>query len=468
MNSVLAAPLKAFDRFGERRPLLRRASLPVLFVLLNALPLAACLREGISRGYLVNLDFAPVLLLAAIRLASPVLRAVQLATIFLGLLTISAIDLFISLSEPFNHGVFGGSEYAAGIVYWPWGMFLPWLAVLLALCAFSLGALRSVRGRPYARELLVIVLVLFGTDVWAGNTHFYWRPGALLPNLVSSSSLRFLQGEELTNGLKSVTPLSEPSMASRIGQMPSPPPHILSVAVESLGAPLGGRVEPFQHRLLADLGDSYSLSYATTQPYYGKTLQGEVRELCGARIEGMPHRPAEFARLGRCLPAALAMQGYRTSAYHGNSGDFYHRAGVYPAIGISNLHFRDDLLRRGQVCDRYMFKGVCDRDVFSSAMAEFSNPGRQFVHLMTLDTHFPQPDDPTAGCRQPEGKARELCLYNWYFDRAGAQLAAAVNAAKTKPDLIVVYGDHAPPFSDRDRDLFSHDLVPYLEFRRKP
>ena len=468
MNSVLAPPLNASGLFGDRRTLFRRACLPSLFILLNAVPLIACLREGIARGYLVDLDFAPILLAAAVRLGSPILDVIRLTAVFLGLLTVSAIDLFICLSEPFNHGVFGGSEYAAGMLYWPWGLFLPWLAVLIVVSGLSVLALHSVRQRPHARELLVIVLVLFGTDVWAGNTHFYWRPGTLLPNLVSSASLRFLKGEALTNGLKSVTPLSEPSMASRIDQGPAPPPHILSVAVESLGAPAGGRVEPFQHRLLADLGDGYRLSYATTQPYYGKTLQGEVRELCGVRLEGMPKRPAEFARLGRCLPAALMLQGYETSAYHGNSGDFYHRAGVYPAIGVTSLHFRDDLIRTGAVCDRYMFKGVCDRDVFRSALAEFSRPGRRFVHIMTLDTHFPQPQDQAAGCRQIEAKARELCFYNWNFDRAGAQLAAAINGSKIKPDLIVVYGDHAPPFNDRNRDLFSHDQVPYFELRRLP
>ncbi|MDB5459875.1 MAG: mdoB [Caulobacteraceae bacterium] len=465
-----AESLKRWDWAQGSQALLRYAALPALFALLNLLPLAACSYEGISRKYVANLDFAPVLMLAATGVAIPLVRLARDAAIFLGLVTVSLLDLFISLSDPFNHGVFGGSEYAAGVLHWPWSLFLPWIALVFAASILIVVLLRRAQERIYASGLVLVVVAMFAADLFAGNTHFLWRPGTLLPNLVSSSSLRFAKGEQLTNGLKAVTPLSEPTMATRMEGLPDPPANILSVSVESLGLPRAGGAQSiaFVRQLTAGLGGRYAVAYAGAHRFDGKTLQGELRELCGVRVEGMPKTEAEFGRLGACLPQALRQRGYTTAAYHGNSGDFYHRASVYPSIGITDSHFRDDLVRSGRVCDRYMFKGVCDRDVFQSAMTAFKGPGRHFVHVMTLDTHFPQAGDPAAGCGQARREARELCLYDWYFGRAGADLAAAIEAAPTKPDLIVLYGDHAPPFADRNRDVFSSDSVPYYELRRIP
>ena len=94
------------------------------------------------------------------------------------------------------------------------------------------------------------------------------------------------------------------------------------------------------------------------------------------------------------------------------------------------------------------------------------------VHLVTLDTHYPYyPRTPAdqvctgAGASLPPG----ICLYRNLFGATMQTVGEQVAAAKVKPDVIYIYGDHAPPYlNERLRGWFSRKDVPVYVLRRRP
>ena len=49
-----------------------------------------------------------------------------------------------------------------------------------------------------------------------------------------------------------------------------------------------------------------------------------------------------------------------------------------------------------------------------------------------------------------------------------ATLGDALVAAKVKPDIVYIYGDHAPPYAiASDRSFFDRTSVPFIVLRRR-
>jgi hypothetical protein len=108
---------------------------------------------------------------------------------------------------------------------------------------------------------------------------------------------------------------------------------------------------------------------------------------------------------------------------------------------------------------------ICDKDLLSHAVSSFGRSDREFVHVMTIDTHLPL-TNPLIDCAAVADQ--QPCLFRSMLDDVFEDIGEAVAKAKFKPDAIFISGDHAPPFVDgRSRSEFKPGTVMWIAFQRK-
>ncbi len=424
-----------------------------------------------SRPALFDVDYALVPVLHALlsRAGRPWMAAA--GAIILTMFVVGA-DLFTTLTQIYFAAPAMLLDYLPFVSVWPWR----WIGtILLAVgAAATLLVTVTLKRTTYIWDVVVMATALTVGLMIVDRLSAPWqRAPHALPNLVSSGvteALRPSIGQainEFHGEAARLDPSPTPTLASIIRNSRRPPRRILSVAVESWG-----RMRDKDHNaamiapLLERLSSQYEVEEDRLQPFYGATLAGEVRELCGLKqTGGIPQGADQYAQLRACLPAQLAREGYRTVAVHGNAGSFYRRTRFYPMMGFAE-HWHYEQMR-GQVVGlcSYLFVGICDGDAARIALAAFDGSRRAFVHLMTLDTHLPLPA-PAGTCRAAAEPT--LCTYSHGISSSLGAIAAAVVAAHSPPDLIVLYGDHAPPFVERRlRAQFIEGKVPFLVLRRR-
>lgn len=376
-------------------------------------------------------------------------------------------DLLDVMSRRFNwsHGVI--IDYAYSMPDLPWPAILPFLMLALVAVTLIVMPFAVHRGTFAIWPLLLIV----GMSL-AANSVIY---GGVRGDVDTSRLTQSFVGHAVTGAYnrliigRTLTPFSGGSMARDLS-VDAPPTQILSVAVESFGL----ANDPVQRASLVQpltqiLGSRYTLTQGT-HPFEGSTQPGEIRELCALQANGIPNTPSLLSRLDGCIPAELRRHGYDTQALHGNGPLMYDRRVIYPAIGFARSWFDTDL-RRGLAnagpCPGTAFGGVCDADLFARALSLFDDH-RRFVHVMTLDAHLPLEGSAPPRCPTAFAADEGLCRYAQVTRASFAALARQIAAARHPPDLIIIYGDHAPPFAMvRNRRAFNPHAVPYLTLRRR-
>lgn len=154
---------------------------------------------------------------------------------------------------------------------------------------------------------------------------------------------------------------------------------------------------------------------------------------------------------------------------HGFSSRMFDRGQWWSTIGFERREFDSEFLAHGGSRCPGAFDGICDRDVVAAALARASQ-GREFVYALTLNDHLPLPkidvsphlaslcaahSVPAAACQLLEAQGRLL-----------RDIGAQVAALKGGVDVVMVVGDHSPPFyAADDRDAFSAVEVPSLRLR---
>jgi phosphoglycerol transferase MdoB-like AlkP superfamily enzyme len=205
-------------------------------------------------------------------------------------------------------------------------------------------------------------------------------------------------------------------------------------------------------------------------PFYGGTIAGEARELCGNSM-GYKLLSASERDVAGCLPGRLTGLGYEDIAVHGMNGHLFRRSSWYKTIGFKDQFFNDYFKQQGLPDCQGAFTGTCDADVakWIGNRLEQNDSKPQFVHWMTLNSHLPVPMPPDlrtgAPCTADLGLSPGTALCSWYqlianVHRSVAELAMG---RLNRPTVFIVVGDHAPPFNDPAlRDRFSKTDVPYL------
>jgi hypothetical protein len=259
------------------------------------------------------------------------------------------------------------------------------------------------------------------------------------------------------------------SIASRRQQAKQP--NVVLVLVESWGKPLSREVgEALVRPYMSDgIRKKYTVSQGAVG-FFGATVAGEGRELCGSTI-GFEVIQASSAQLKNCLPAWFRQMNYHTTAVHGFTGAMFERRDWYARAGFEERWFREGLETEGLERCPGAFPGICDAQVAGwigrRLLAKEDSP--QFVYWVTLNSHLPVPipnrvENPPA-CSGTLPTAFDAALCSWYqlifnVHRSVSELAIAPSS---RPTIFIVVGDHAPPFSsDEHRSQFSGSVVPYV------
>jgi len=248
-------------------------------------------------------------------------------------------------------------------------------------------------------------------------------------------------------------------------------PDVVVTVVESWGVAQDASlrkamVEPY---LEPELLAKYQV-FQGSVPFYGATVAGEARELCGNEI-GYYLIRAPASDLQGCLPKRLASLGYYRIAAHGMSGLMFNRLIWYRTLGFQEIWFQEQFEKQGLRNCASAFLGTCDAEIAAwiGRRLETDTSRPKLIHWMTLNSHLPVPVPSYlrdgAPCTADIGLEPHTALCSWYqlienVHQSVAQLAAGPLG---RPTIFVVVGDHAPPFGDPDlRDRFSQSDVPYV------
>ncbi|WP_332765892.1 sulfatase-like hydrolase/transferase [Phenylobacterium sp.] len=442
-----------------------------LFGLLIVVPTVTLVILGARFGFMgprLNLDL-PLLYLATV-VASRIAGGLGAVLGILGTAFVVAIQLLLGIGLVYIDNVALLGEYVEFARYWPWGLIAFWLATALAALAALYAVLTRINiGQARLLPVVVLLLAVLGVDL-LGRTAIGFE--LIKTNAATSSTVRFAKVAKAWATNPGFVHERHPgqSMAGVLAGQAATPDRILSVSVEALGLSSN---KVFNQAIVAPLEERLAGEYSVTvsaHAFKGATLAGELRELCGLRISGTPTRADSEAIRPECLPATLKARGYQTTGLHGNSKYFYNRGELYRAIGFDKSIFYEDLAG-AKVCKTRSFSGACDADVFKAALEAMGQGEKGFAHVMTLQTHFP-----LAAMRAEDhdcskiGQVQDpnLCIYANQFADVMDELAGSILAAKTKPDVIYIYGDHAPPYVvASDRMFFNRESVPFITLTRR-
>lgn len=254
-------------------------------------------------------------------------------------------------------------------------------------------------------------------------------------------------------------------------RLPAKQPNVVLVLVESWGKPISREVDEALVRpyMSDDIRRRYTVSQGTVG-FYGPTVAGEARELCGNTI-GFNVIHATSAQLKNCLPAWFRQRSYHTTAVHGFTAAMFERNDWYAKAGFEERWFREGLEREGLERCPGPFPGTCDAQVAGwigkRLLTKEDSP--QFVYWVTLNSHLPVSipnrveSPPVCPGTLPADFDETLC--SWYqlvfnVHRSVSELAMV---SSSRPTIFIVVGDHAPPFSsDGRRSRFSGSVVPYV------
>ena len=242
---------------------------------------------------------------------------------------------------------------------------------------------------------------------------------------------------------------------------------LVILQVESLGFEVldqhvaRGEVVPFINLL-----KEKSLLYRIRAYHYNGSGDMDFTCLAGGHpsFDIMNYRLAEF-EYTNSLPLFLKRHGYQTTAYHGNTGDFFNRRTAFLKMGFDHLGFKEDLTHL-KLPSNYW--GIRDQALLMRVATEMSGAtGRYFAFVITLDSHVPwdliRPEEALLFPGSRDITERYLNSIHW-VDRALQQFYEAIPEGTT----LLIYGDHtahAKGGSAADRS-FSAEYVPALLLRK--
>jgi len=353
--------------------------------------------------------------------------------------------------------------------------YLSWQVALVtlpfAVCLALLWVTREQRRGDWL-HVAALGLLLFTADVFNGSSIVSRRDvRGFAANIAGSpaamTALRILSSRDADP----LSPLPPGSSVASVAQVEDwalkhPERSIVFVLVESMGVPDGANVARWLASQVypASLASRYQLSQYTI-PFQGATTSGELRALCD--LKGT-YRRMDSTAGQHCLPARLASHGWATTGLHGFSQRMFDRQDWWGAIGLSQLRFAESFQSEHLPLCGGAFRGLCDDDLIHRSF-QIASASRQFVYLLTLNTHLPLEPKPIAA------ETRRLCesaslgddVCQW-VSQTGKVLSSisAEAAASANPPLIVVVGDHSPPFAQASsRGQFNPDHVPAFVLR---
>ena len=198
----------------------------------------------------------------------------------------------------------------------------------------------------------------------------------------------------------------------------------------------GQQVTPFLNRLREQ-----SLFYRIAAARYIGSADADFVMLSGVMPStriityNIPNYPYE-----NTLPQFLARYGYRTVAFHGNTGNFYNRRNAFKKMNFSDIHFSEELISRDGLPTRNW--GVDDRDLLEFSARRLQEMPEPVCHfIITLTTHTPYTYIPATEREvfaKPQSMAQDYLNNMRYLDNLLRDYVGALKSA-----TVVIYSDHS-------------------------
>ena len=216
---------------------------------------------------------------------------------------------------------------------------------------------------------------------------------------------------------------------------------------------------PNLHRL-ARHGTSGALHVPT---FGGGTIRTEFEVLTGLSLRYFDNLQFPYLQMNhKEVPSVvhtLAAHGYDTVALHGNDPAFWNRTTAFKALGfrrfVSRAAFPPDAAMDG--------KYMADSAMTDAIVAQLKDSGPpHFLFAISIEAHGPYDVDPADTAARdaiavPAGitgkDKRELQNYLYHMQHADQELGrlADLLARRTRPTLLLFYGDHLPGLADSYR-----------------
>ena len=253
------------------------------------------------------------------------------------------------------------TDFAAGAVLTPILPFVFVLGVLILMPTTCIGVW----------PLLVTLALLILVDASNGSSTLSQRDVRAVPANLAGSSWHSLARAMLElphdallspvpGGMSEAGEYFKPALASETS--------VLYEIVESFGVHKNPRVRQWlQDQLFAaKLSKNYTTAYEAVASRAGTTL-GEMRRQCGlyGSFQGLVHRENVD-----CIASLFAKAGWNTIGMHGFSESVFARRSWWPAMGLQDLRFAEDLSASVKRRCGAAFSGVCDEDLIALAVLQ--------------------------------------------------------------------------------------------------
>ncbi len=142
------------------------------------------------------------------------------------------------------------------------------------------------------------------------------------------------------------------------------------------------------------------------------------------------------------LPETLRDLGYQTISIHANDADFWNRRANHPALGFTDMWFRERYKQHAT-----LGMGPNDLDVLRQTAQELSVNDRFFAYVISLSSHHPYPDAPQPYAFASLKDAPNIQQYLNICHYVDAALGSFLDEMSAVHDntMFVFFGDHAGP-----------------------
>jgi hypothetical protein len=432
------------------------------FLGLNLFWLAAQEWIFVSRPY-INYDYTIALWLTPFSMVAA----------WVVLLFVYLQEIFISNAMIFNFGSFG-KFLQAGVFANELQLFDMIQASDIVMFGCFMGvawvSFRILNKRTNALSILIVLALSFLGDQLNGSSYLIKSDSQVLPgNVAGSSTLKIVKSvlesqkdPGLAIRLSPHEAILSPDQIISWAQQ-NPQRSVLFIIVESYGQNKNDDLNNWiQNQILKpDVLQHYRAETGLSL-FSGSTTSAELRHLCG--LGGNYASIMDSVDMEQCLPNRFRQEGYKTTGVHGFSKFMFRRQDWWPTLGLDRMLFVNEFMEMdAPFCGSGLY-GICDEFVIEYLGQEIKKQ-RGFYYHLTLNTHFPVvrwPLDPELAhiCDQPDISS-QVCFLSKrvgvYFDR----LAQVLLSLPEKP-LVVMVGDHAPPFSETSSRTYLGDKTPYI------
>jgi phosphoglycerol transferase MdoB-like AlkP superfamily enzyme len=197
--------------------------------------------------------------------------------------------------------------------------------------------------------------------------------------------------------------------------------------------------------------------------YGGGTIRTEFEVLTGLSLRYFSNMQFPYLQLNdKVVPSmvrTLRSHGYETVAIHGNDPTFWNRNTAFKVLGFDRFVSQSGFPADAAMDGKYM----ADSAMTDEIMAQLKDAGPpQFLFAISLEAHGPYdvaPKDVAARDAIPVPAAVnakdkiEVQNYIYHMQHADQELGrlAALLAKRSRPTLLLFYGDHLPGLTEAYR-----------------